>query len=153
MLSRDKTGEIMENRINIQEVRIPSYQRLSDQFFGTDPDGREIGFNNYYMLMDGKPFFGISGECHYSRVPEERWEDTLLKMKAGGINTVATYVFWIHHEVQEGVFDFSGQRDVGEFMRICGEEGLYVWLRIGPWCHGECRHGGFPEWLMKKELT
>ncbi len=25
-----------------------------------------------------------------------------------------------------------------------------VLLRIGPWCHGEVRNGGFPNWLQKK---
>jgi hypothetical protein len=25
---------------------------------------------------------------------------------------------------------------------------LYVWLRIGPWGHGEVRNGGFPDWLV-----
>lgn len=28
---------------------------------------------------------------------------------------------------------------------------MKVWLRIGPWAHGECRNGGFPDWLVKKE--
>jgi hypothetical protein len=25
-----------------------------------------------------------------------------------------------------------------------------VWLRVGPWSHGECRNGGFPDWLVKR---
>jgi hypothetical protein len=28
-----------------------------------------------------------------------------------------------------------------------------VWLRIGPWAHGECRNGGFPDWLLKKGIA
>ena len=28
---------------------------------------------------------------------------------------------------------------------------MKVWLRIGPWAHGECRNGGFPDWLVEKE--
>ncbi len=39
----------------------------------------------------------------------------LLKMKAGGINTVATYVFWIHQEEEQGKFDWSGQRSLRIF--------------------------------------
>ena len=26
---------------------------------------------------------------------------------------------------------------------------MYVWLRLGPWDHGEARNGGFPDWLTK----
>ena len=29
---------------------------------------------------------------------------------------------------------------------------MYVLVRIGPWCHGEVRNGGFPDWLLKKQL-
>lgn len=71
------------------------------------------------MEMDGKPFFGISGECHYSRVSENQWEDTILKMKMGGINILATYIFWIHHEEEEGKFRFDGNRNVRKFLKLC----------------------------------
>ena len=48
------------------------------------------------------------GEMHYSRVPAAEWREELLKMKAGGVEIVATYVFWIHHEEIEGQWDWSG---------------------------------------------
>ena len=35
-------------------------------------------------------------------------------------------------------------------MELCGEHGLYSYPRIGPWAHGECRNGGFPDWLLEK---
>ena len=70
---------------------------LSDKFRGTNPDGHEISFTNYAMLIDCKPFFGISGEMHFCRVAPDQWEDAVLKMKAGGINIISTYVFWIVH--------------------------------------------------------
>jgi hypothetical protein len=28
-----------------------------------------------------------------------------------------------------------------------------VWVRIGPWVHGECRNGGFPDWLCARCAT
>lgn len=111
---------------------------------------QEFTWNQQHLIRDGEPWLPTMGEFHYSRYPREEWRNELRKMKACGVEIIATYVFWIHHEEEEGVFDFTGQRDVGEFLRICREEGLYVWFRIGPWCHGECRHGGFPEWLMRK---
>ena len=72
-------------------------------------------------------------------------------MKAGGLEIAATYVFWIHHEEIENQYDFSGDRDLRLFVQTCKECGMKLWLRIGPWAHGEARNGGFPDWLLKKE--
>ena len=87
-----------------------------------------------------------------SRYPEKYWREELLKMKAGGVQVVSTYVFWIHHEEIEGQFDWTGQRDLRHFVELCHENGLYVYLRIGPWDHGEARNGGFPDWLLTKKI-
>jgi hypothetical protein len=113
------------------------------------PSGRTFGANARYLTLDGRPFFPVMGEFHYSRYPADEWEEELLKMKAGGISVVASYVFWIHHEETEGRFDWSGRRDLRRFVELCGRHGLYAWVRIGPWSHGEARNGGFPDWLLK----
>ena len=89
------------------------------------------------------------GEIHYSRLPAEEWRDALLKMKAGGIDVAASYAFWLHHEEIQGQWDFSGCRDLRKFVQTVKDCGLYMFLRIGPWCHGEARNGGFPDWLLK----
>ena len=118
----------------------------------TRPDGTTITMDSQALLIDGQPVLPVMGEIHFSRVPENEWRHELLKMKAGGINIVATYLFWIHHEEVEGEYDWTGQRDVGRFVELCGELGLPVVLRIGPWCHGEARHGGFPLWLVESGI-
>lgn len=110
--------------------------------------GDAIGFSNYYMEKNGKPFFGICGEFHYCRYDECRWEDELVKMKMGGINIVATYIFWNVHEEIQGTFDWTGRRDLRRFVELCGKHGLYVIVRIGPFDHGEIRNGGMPDWLF-----
>jgi hypothetical protein len=115
--------------------------------------GVSIEANNYYLLKGGKPWFPVMGEIHYSRYPRHMWEDAILKMKAGGIDVVASYAFWIHHEEVEGEFDFSGQRDLRAFLQICKKYDMPVILRIGPWCHGEVRNGGFPDWLLQIPST
>ena len=66
------------------------------------------GVNTQYFTKNGKPFTIISGEVHFSRLPRERWRETILKMRACGINTVATYVFWNYHEEFMYIFDFCG---------------------------------------------
>ena len=123
---------------------------LGEKFSGAAPDGEEISFTNYSMCKDGKPFFGVSGEMHYCRVSPDQWEDAVLKMKAGGINIISSYAFWIVHEEEEGVFRFDGCRDVRRFLEICEKHGMMVIMRIGPFCHGEFRNGGLPDWLYGK---
>jgi hypothetical protein len=114
----------------------------------TNPAGHEINVNSRSLLFDGQPVFPVMGEIHYARVPQAEWREQLLKMKAGGVDIVATYVFWIHHEEIEGQWDWSGQRDLRKFIQLCGKLGFKVIVRCGPWCHGEVRNGGFPDWVV-----
>jgi hypothetical protein len=115
----------------------------------TAPGGHTLTLDSRSLLRDGKPWMLISGEFHFARCPESEWRDELLKIKAGGVSVVATYIFWIHHEEVEGTWDWTGQRDLRKFLETCQAVGLDVLLRIGPWCHGEVLNGGFPNWLQK----
>ncbi|ASA19843.1 beta-galactosidase [Paenibacillus donghaensis] len=115
---------------------------------GVNPSGERISFTNYYMEKNGDPFFGICGEFHFSRYDERYWEDEIIKMKMGGVNIVTTYIFWNLHEEVEGVFEWKGNKDLRTFIQLCDQHGLYVMIRIGPFCHGEIRNGGMPEWLF-----
>ena len=114
---------------------------------GSNPAGVPVEFNSSYMSVDNKPFIPIMGEFHYCRFPSQYWEEQILKMKAGGINVVTTYVFWNIHETEEGVFDWSGDRDLRKFLMLCQKHNIYTLVRIGPFCHGEIRNGGLPDWL------
>lgn len=71
------------------------------------------------MLRNGKPMLPVTGEFHYSRYPAEQWEQAILKMKAGGLTIIPTYVFWNIHEEKEGVFDWNGNRDLRRFVELC----------------------------------
>ena len=99
--------------------------------------------------LDGKPFQIISGEMHYPRIPRAYWRARLRMAKAMGLNTITTYVFWNEHEPEPGVYDFSGNNDVAEFIREAQQEGLYVILRPGPYVCAEWDFGGYPAWLLK----
>ncbi|MDQ0253191.1 hypothetical protein J2S74_000563 [Evansella vedderi] len=112
------------------------------------PSGKRISLTNYYLEMDGEPFFGISGEFHFSRYNSNRWDDEIIKMKMAGINIISTYIFWNHHEEEQGVFDWGGNKDLRHFIELCGQHGMYVIIRIGPFAHGEARNGGLPDWLF-----
>lgn len=114
-----------------------------------NPQGRTITADQRSFFLDGKPWVPVVGEFHYARYPRAEWRDELLKMKAGGINTVSTYVFWIHHEEERDRWDWSGQRSLRDFLTLAQEVGLKALVRLGPWCHGEARNGGFPDWVQQ----
>lgn len=103
------------------------------------------------FVLDGKPFVIISGEMHYPRVPREAWRQRMKMAKAMGLNTIGTYVFWNLHEPQKGKFDFTGNNDVAEFVRIAKEEGLWVVLRPSPYVCAEWEFGGYPYWLQNEK--
>lgn len=119
---------------------------------GTSPEGGSITLNSKYLLRDNKPYIPVMGEIHHQRVNPSDWGEEIAKMKAGGITLISTYLLWIYVEEIEGEFDFSGRNDIRAFVEECAEQGLDVVIRIGPWAHGECINGGFPEWLIKKNF-
>jgi len=116
---------------------------------GVNPRGDKLGVNNKYFVKDGKPWFPVMGEMHYNRVLPQEWEKEIIKMKNGGLSIVATYIFWNEHETRKGVWDWKGNRDLNSFIKLCQKHDMYVWLRIGPWSHGEQLHGGHPDWIQK----
>ena len=115
---------------------------------GSNTRGESYDFTSFYMTHNDKPHIPVVGEFHFSRFAYLQWEEELLKMKAGGVNIVASYVFWNFHEEKEGVFDWSGQLNLRHFVDLCGKHQLPLIVRIGPFCHGEVRNGGLPDWLF-----
>ena len=130
--------------ITVPDISVPI---IPLPFGGSLANGETLGVNNKYFTKNGKPWYPVMGEFHFSRYPSQHWEESLLKMRAGGIQIVASYIFWIHHEEEKGKWNFSGQRDLRQFLLLCSKLDFPIFLRLGPWAHGECRNGGFPDWL------
>jgi len=110
----------------------------------------EVTWDGHSLMLDGRRVCPVMGEVHYSRLPADEWQQEVRAMKEGGVTIVATYVFWNHIEEQEGIFRWDGQRDLRRFLEICREEEMPVVLRLGPFCHGEVRNGGIPDWVFAK---
>ena len=110
----------------------------------------EVTWDRHSLMINGQRVIPVMGEIHYSRIPADEWEDEVRKMKEGGVTIIATYVFWNHVEEQEGIYNWSGQRDLRRFLEVCKEAQLPVVLRVGPFCHGEARNGGIPDWAFTK---
>lgn len=137
------------------DAAVPEVKIYSDhlKLGGSNAAGNSIAVNNYYISVDGKPMVPVTGEFHFTRYPRAYWEESIEKMKAGGINVIATYVFWNLHEEKEGAFVWEGDRDLRYFIELCKKHSIYAIVRVGPFCHGEIRSGGLPDWLLGSALN
>ena len=103
------------------------------------------------LLLNGKPFVVKAAELHYPRIPREYWEQRIQLCKALGMNTICLYTFWNAHEPKQDQFDFTGQNDLREFIKLCDKNDMKVILRPGPYVCAEWEMGGLPWWLLKKK--
>ncbi len=106
---------------------------------------------NGTFLLNGEPFVVKAAELHYPRIPKPYWDQRIKLCKALGMNTICLYTFWNSHEPEEDQFDFTGQNDLAEFIRLCQENDMKVILRPGPYVCAEWEMGGLPWWLLKKK--
>ncbi|HET6856018.1 MAG TPA: beta-galactosidase [Streptomyces sp.] len=145
----------MARRPHRLRVPVPAAPPLTGHLPFTDAPGAPdpIEVTSRWLVRGGRPWIPVSGEFHYSRYPADQWEEELLKMKAGGVSAVASYVIWIHHEEAEGRIRFDGDRDLRRFAQLCARHGLDFVPRIGPWSHAEVRNGGLPDWLLARACT
>lgn len=146
----------MNYKLKILLSLLPLCSMAQEKFsFGTktNPQGVAIEVDSRGFIIGGKPVLPVMGEIHFSRVPVTEWKREIQKMRAGGITIIATYCFWIHHEATEGQWDWSGNKDLRQFLQVCKAENMPVVLRIGPFCHGEVYQGGFPVWIVEKSLS
>ena len=100
------------------EAMIPVMRQVP---WGISED-RRMGFymgytyNKNYLIKTKIHGFRYGGDS--LQPPGGVLEGSLRKMKAGGITVAATYVFWIHHEEEEGAFVFEGCRDLKKFVEL-----------------------------------
>lgn len=104
------------------------------------------------FMVNGEPVVIKSAELHYPRIPRQYWDQRIKLCKALGMNTICLCVFWNIHEAAPDEFDFSGQNDIAEFVRLCKANDMYVILRPGPYICAEWEMGGLPWWLLKRKI-
>src|SRR5690625_53181 len=113
-----------------------------------------IEIKNKQILIDGKPELIMSGEIHYYRLDREDWQDRLDKLKATGCNTVATYIPWLCHEPEDGMFDLDGRTrlelNLKEFIDLCDQNGFYFIARPGPFIMAEMKNDGIQHWVYDR---
>lgn len=138
-----------QHTIDLSKVSPPAVNYL--QMGHSGPAGKEIRINNLYMEESGIPQLPVMGEIHYNRMDQRYWRDALLKMKASGIDIVATYCIWSLHEEFEGELSWEGHLNLRRFVELCKELDLKVHLRFGPYCNAEIKNGGLPDWIVENK--
>lgn len=134
---------VQKERPEIHEVEYDPNSDVIHEFTFGGEGGR-------LFLMDGKPFQIRAAEMHPQRIPREYWQHRIRVAKSMGLNTIAFYVFWNDLEQADGSWDLTtGNRDIGAFIELCGQEGMWVLFRPGPYVCGEWDFGGLPPYLLK----
>lgn len=122
---------------------IIQFTLISSNFF----EPFNVTYDHRALIIDGRRRMLNSAGIHYPRATPEMWPDLIAKSKEGGADVVQTYVFWGGHEPVKGQYYFEGRYDLVKFVKLVGESGLYLHLRIGPYVCAEWNFGGFPVWL------
>jgi beta-galactosidase len=89
----------------------------------------------------------LAGAVHYFRLQPTHWRRALESVRELGFPIVETYVPWGEHEISEGQYDFGQhdpRKDLGAFLDLAHELGLFVFLRPGPNVNSELAFFGLP---------
>lgn len=113
-----------------------------------------LTFKDKVFYLNDKPILLMAGEIHYFRLDPEEWQDRINLLKSAGFNMVATYIPWVIHELNEGDIDLDGhnhpRHNLKAFIALCEANGLYLFLRPGPFVMAEMKNDGIPFWVYEK---
>jgi len=108
-----------------------------------------VTYDQYSLMIGGQRKVIYAGEMDPWRLASPSlWLDRLQKMKADGYNAVTAYFNWDYTSSAPGVYNFSGVRDMNEFLNMAQQAGLYVIARPGPYINAETDGGGIPSWVL-----
>jgi beta-galactosidase len=105
-----------------------------------------------HFWLNDQPHFIHAAEFHYFRTPPEQWAHRLGLLQTAGFNTLATYIPWLWHQLEEGVADLHGRshpmRDLAAFLDLAAEMGFWLIPRPGPYIMAETINEGIPPWVF-----
>ncbi len=108
-----------------------------------------VTYDGQSFSLDGRRAWIVGASIEYSRVPPEAWADRIAAARQAGFNLIATSCPWMVHEPRRGRYAFHGPTDVRHFVELCGQAGMWVMLRPGPFVGGGYDAGGLPSWLLE----
>jgi beta-galactosidase len=100
------------------------------------------------IRINGKEEILLCASFFYFRIQKKEWASRAKLISALGYNCVDIYFPWNFHETEPGMFDFSEERDVDCFLKICEENNLFVVARPGPYICSEWDGGALPSWVI-----
>ncbi|KAK0543686.1 hypothetical protein OC845_005996 [Tilletia horrida] len=119
-------------------------------------DQKAVQWDKYSMIIAGKRTFFFSVEFHPWRLPVPGlWRDVLDKVKAAGFNCVSIYTHWglMQPTPDPASLNFEGMHNLGAFLDLAKEVGLFVIVRPGPYINAETTAGGMATWTTRLNVT
>jgi beta-galactosidase len=104
--------------------------------------------------IDGVVHPLFSGCVQYWRLERGRWPEILDRAVEMGFKFICTYIPWSVHELEYGKYDFGAHdpdKDVGAFLDLVKEKGLFALVRPGPHINAEITFFGYPERVLKRQ--
>jgi len=108
-----------------------------------------VSYDGQSLIVNGRRFWLCGASVPYAHLPRDRWLTAINSVAEAGFNLVEVGVPWLLHERRPDRFDFSDNLDIAAFVRACGDRGLRVLLRAGPYIGGSIDGGGLPAWLSE----
>ncbi len=111
-------------------------------------EARGVALTREGLVIGGQPVPLLAASVHYWRLDPKQWRDCLLACRRMGFPIIDTYVPWSVHEVSPGVLELGHadpQRDLGAFLDLVKELGLYAIVRPGPHINAELTCFGIPD--------
>ncbi len=108
-----------------------------------DAKGIKIG-DRYHTLLCASLFS--------FRIPRAHWAQRVHALKRSGYNCVDIYFPWNFYEREDGSFDFTGERDIKEFLSLLKKEGIWAIVRPGPYICSEWTGGGIPARILESDM-
>jgi Beta-galactosidase len=111
-----------------------------------------VQFEADAVRIHGEPRLLLSASLFYFRIPRLLWKERMEQLKAYGYNSIDVYFPWNYHELREGEWDFTGERDVEAFLSAARDAGLWVIARPGPYICSEWDGGALPAYLFAQGI-
>ncbi len=113
-----------------------------------------VRINGHGVEIDSCTYALFSGSVHYWRLERERWPGILDLVREMGFRFICADIPWSVHEIRKGEFDFGERdpaKDVGAFIDLCADKGLYVLARPCPRINAEITGAGYPDRLFGQD--
>ncbi|MBE7555305.1 MAG: beta-galactosidase [Anaerolineales bacterium] len=96
----------------------------------------------------------LAAEFSYFRLPREKWELMLTRLRQMGVNALTLTMPWGFHETEPGTVDLTGtansRRDVVGLVQLCAALNFVCILKPGPYTGEGVLGQGLPIWLLHR---